>query len=215
VQALQDGRLLDLAPGEDLDLTQAAAWPDNRRLPGEALRAALLNPDVRPDPHGLKIRGAYITGPADLAGLQIPCSLYFDSCAFEQSADWSFMTVASLHFTGCAARDLTLVGATIGGQLRLEGSTLTNEGGAALVLDGIDLRGSAFLNPVTVTGEVQAIAATIGGNLRLEGATLTNECGAALVLGSARLDIGHTRPGGCEGKHRLERGPDHGVGHTG
>jgi hypothetical protein len=57
VQALKNGTPLDLARGEDLDLTQAADWPASRRMPGEALRAALLTPDVRPDPRSLKIRG--------------------------------------------------------------------------------------------------------------------------------------------------------------
>jgi hypothetical protein len=60
VQALQDGTPLDLAPGEDADVSQAADWPDNRRLWGDALPAALLKSDLKPDPHGLKIRAAYI-----------------------------------------------------------------------------------------------------------------------------------------------------------
>jgi hypothetical protein len=42
VQALQDGNMLDLAPGEDVDVGQAAGWPASRRLPGEALRGALV-----------------------------------------------------------------------------------------------------------------------------------------------------------------------------
>jgi hypothetical protein len=36
VQALQDGTALDLAPDEDVYVTQAASWPASRRLPGEA-----------------------------------------------------------------------------------------------------------------------------------------------------------------------------------
>jgi hypothetical protein len=42
VQTLQDGNMLDLAPGEDVDVGQAAGWPASRRLPGEALRGALV-----------------------------------------------------------------------------------------------------------------------------------------------------------------------------
>ena len=47
VQALEDGTMLDLAPGEGVDASQAADWPAPRRLPGEALRAALLKPGSR------------------------------------------------------------------------------------------------------------------------------------------------------------------------
>jgi len=65
VQALKDGTPLDLAPLEDVDVSLARDWPAPRRLPGEALRAALLSSDLRPDPRGLKIRAAYITGITD------------------------------------------------------------------------------------------------------------------------------------------------------
>ena len=33
MQALQDGTPLDLAPGEDVDVNQAAGWPVSHRLP--------------------------------------------------------------------------------------------------------------------------------------------------------------------------------------
>ena len=75
MQALQDGTPLDLAPGEDVDVNQAAGWPVSHRLPGEALRDALLNSDLRADPRGLTIRAAYITGPTDLADLRLPHGL--------------------------------------------------------------------------------------------------------------------------------------------
>jgi uncharacterized protein YjbI with pentapeptide repeats len=194
VQKLEDGTPLDLAPGEDVDLTQAAGWPESRRMPGEALRAALLEPNVNPDPRGLRIRGAYITGITDLADLQVSCGLHFDSCAFGQTADWSRVTVVSLRLTDCTAPSLTLNEAHIGGVLVLRGATLTNAGGDALSLDGADIKGGAFLDPVTVTGKARALGASIGGQLSLRGATLTNAGGIALSLdradikGSAFLD---------------------------
>ena len=95
VQALKNGTVLDLAPGEHVDVSQAEGWPPSRRLPGEALRATLLNSDVRPDTQGLQIRAAYITGTAGLADLRLSFGLHFDDCAFEQLADWSRLTVAS------------------------------------------------------------------------------------------------------------------------
>jgi hypothetical protein len=121
VQKLRDGTPLDLAPGEEVDVTQAASWPARCRVPGEALRAALLRSDVRPDPRGLKIRGAYITGPADLAELRLSHSLRFNSCAFEQTADMQRLTVANLQLTNCATPALVLNGAQINGFLDLDG----------------------------------------------------------------------------------------------
>jgi hypothetical protein len=187
VQELEDGTPLDLAPGEDVDVSQAPGWPASRRLPGEALRAALLTSDVRPDPRGLRIRAAYITAITDLADLRVPYGLHFDSCAFEESADWSRMTVANLRLIRCMAPGLTLDEAHIAGGLNLEGTTLTNKGGVALSLDRAEIKGSAFLNPVTVTGVVRALGATIGGELNLEGATLTNKGGDALYLDGAEI----------------------------
>jgi hypothetical protein len=190
VQALQDGTVLDLAPGEDVDVSQAAGWPASCRLPGEALRAALLNSAVWPDPRGLKIRAAYITGTTDLADLRVPYGLHFDSCAFEQSADWSRMAVASLQLTGCTMSSLTLDYAPISAVLSLSGSTLRNDGGIALSLDGADIKGDAFLNLLNATGEVRALGATVGGQFILRGATLTNEGGIALSLDGADLKLG-------------------------
>ena len=113
VRALQDGTVVDLAPGEKIHLTKAnltkvESWPKSRGLPGEALRDALLNSDIKPDPRGLKIRAAYITGITDLADLRLSLGLQFDSCVFEQPADWSRLTVASLRLTDCTMSGLTL-----------------------------------------------------------------------------------------------------------
>jgi len=205
VQTLQNGTVLDLAPGEDVDESQAAGWPASRRLPGKALRAALLNSDVQPDPRGLRIRAAYITGVTDLADLTLPFGLHFDSCAFEQSAKWSRITLTSLRLTSCTTPGLVLSQAHIGGILKLDpvtvygevrargatigelnlAGTLTNEGDIALDLDRADIKGRAALGPVDVTGEVRAVGATIV-ELYLTG-ILTNEGGVALALDRADI----------------------------
>jgi hypothetical protein len=190
VQKLEDGTLLDLAPGENVDLTQAAGWPESRRIPGEALRAALLEPNVNADPRGLRIRAAYITGINDLANLRLSFGLHFDSCAFQRSANWSGLAVASLKLIKCTTPALTLMDAQIGGALMLQGTTLIHEGREALSLDRAGIKGSAFLNPVTVTGQVRAPGATIGGQLNLRDATLTHKGGRALLLDDADIKGG-------------------------
>jgi hypothetical protein len=209
VEAIKTGTGLDLTPGEAVDPQQADSWPPSRQLPGEALRAALLQPDVTPDPRGLRIRAAHVTAEADLADLRIGHSLKFEYCAFEQPLDWSRITTSgSLGLYGCAMSSLTLdnaeikgsvflgnltatgevraVAATIGGQLDLEDANLTNEGGVALNLDSAEIKGAAFLENLTATGEVWAVAATVG-ELELDDANLTNEGGLALRLDTVRL----------------------------
>jgi len=107
-------------------------------------------------------------------------ALILDHAEIRGSAMLSSVTV-----TG-AVRAL---GASIGGQLGLEGAKLTNEGGNALILHRADLKGNAYLERVTATGEVRANGASIGGQLDLEGATLTNEGGHALAFDAARLNV--------------------------
>jgi hypothetical protein len=211
VQALHDGGVLDFASGEDVEVTQAAAWPVSRRLPGEALRAALLEPDVRPNPQGLKIRAAYITGLADLADLRLPHGLSFDFCAFEHPADWQGLTVANLHMTDCMIPALTLDevhidgtldlaglaatrvmanGAIIGADLKLTKATLTNEGDIALALDRAHVKGNADLTRLTATGQLWANGVIIGWQLDLTKAELTNNGGDALNLDGADVKGG-------------------------
>jgi len=136
VQALQDGTVLDLCPGEEIDVTQAASWPALRRLPGEALRRALLTPDAQPDPRGLTIRGAYITGPTDLAGLRLPHGLRFDSCAFEQRVDCSGLTIANLHFAHCTTPALIIAEAHIDGMVDLDGLAATVVAAQGAIIGG-------------------------------------------------------------------------------
>jgi hypothetical protein len=212
VQALQDGAVLDFAPGKNVvDLPEAAGWPVSRKLPGEALRAALLKPDVRPNPRGLRIRAAYITGLTDLADLGLAHGLSFDYCGFQQPANWQRLTVANLHLTDCmmpaltldevhidgtldltglAATEVMANGASIGADLNLTKATLTNHGGKALSLDHAEVKGNALLTELSATGELWANGAIIGWQLDLQRAKLINEDGDALNLNGADVKGG-------------------------
>jgi hypothetical protein len=210
VQAIQTGTMLDLAPGETADPQQAENWPTSRRLPGEALRAALLWSDVTPDPRGLHIRAAQITGEVDFTGLHVGHSLQFEYCALEQPLDWSRITISGiLGLYQCVTPSLTLdnaeikggaflgnmtatgevraIGATIGGELNLSDANLTNQGGTALNLDGTEIKGGAYFTNLTATGEVRAVDATIGRQLNLRDANLTNQGGTALNLDGTEI----------------------------
>lgn len=74
--------------------------------------------------------------------------------------------------------------------LSLWGTTLTNNGRHALVLERADIKGHAALQRLDVNGEVWAVGVTIGGQLKLEGANLSNEGRTALSLDRADIKGG-------------------------
>jgi hypothetical protein len=211
VQAIEAGTMLDLAPGKtNIDARQADNWSASRQLPGEAIRAALLHPHLKPDPRGLKIRAARIIGEVDLAELHVRHSLQFICCAFERPLNWSRLTISGiLSLYACATSSLFLDGAEvkgdtilaeltatgevtaysakIGGNLNLEDAVLSNEGGIALGLVTAEIKGSAILRHLTATGEFRAYGARIG-QLELQSATLQNEGGFVLSLDGAEIN---------------------------
>ncbi|WP_141754342.1 hypothetical protein [Streptomyces agglomeratus] len=87
-----------------------------------------------------------------------------------------------------------LLDAHISGDLSLRGATLTNEAGAALVADGLEVGSSAVLAGLTATGHgekgtVRLPGAHITGQLLLvDDAKLTNEAGPALVADGLQVD---------------------------
>jgi hypothetical protein len=107
--------------------------------------------------------------------------------------------------------ELRLLGATIGGQLLLDGATLSNESGAALLADGVTVaggmscgdgftaRGDLRLPGAHVTagldfygaeviGRLVLFGAHVRADLVLDGATLSNESGRALSGDRLRVD---------------------------
>jgi hypothetical protein len=213
--AARRGQLHDFASGvADLDLDPAggAAWPRERQVPAELLRTILLEPDLRPDPRGLRLRGAVITGILDLDHAVLPCPLMFIRSHFTQPPTLRYTTLPGLSLANCDLPGLDLDGARVDGaallggltatggvralraqitgQLGLQEATLTNEGGTALSLDGARVDGGAFLGGLTATGGVRAQGAQITGQLSLQKATLTNKGGTALNLDGARVDGG-------------------------
>lgn len=214
-RAARTGYRLDAAPGIadiDLDAGQGGVWLSHRRLPAELVRLVLLDPNLQPDPRGLKLRGFTLTGVLDLEATALPCPLHLQSCTLRQPPLLLNATVPAFGMSGCYSPGLRLdgarigadlalcglistgevcaVGAHIGGHLDLQGATLTNPDGCALDLADVQITGGADLEQLTATGEVRAVGTHIGGALNLQGATLTNPGGDALVLYNTRIDGG-------------------------
>ena len=92
--------------------------------------------------------------------------------------------IRAIHVNG----GVSALGAAIGFNLDLDGASLNNPDGDALVLSGARITGSVFgRKPFCVTGMVSAIGATIGATLDLDGASLNNPDGDALVLSRAHI----------------------------
>ncbi|MFT4218280.1 MAG: hypothetical protein QM619_14000 [Micropruina sp.] len=225
VTAACTGKLLDLADGEDADPANADQWPDDRRVPADAIRTALLTPDLKPDPRGLRLWGADVTGALDLDYATLPCQLTLTHCRFNEPILMQGASLQALTLSGSHVRSLDLDGAHITGSVFLDqgfnatgqvrangahiegllgmrGATLTNPNGDALSLDGAHITTDVFLDQgFNATGQVRAIGAQIGGQLNMRGATLTNPGSNALTLdgahitGSVILDAGFTATG--------------------
>jgi hypothetical protein len=183
------------------------------------------------DPRGLRIVGAEIVEPLELDGLSVLSPLALEYSRVRAGASLAGIELPRLSLRGSHVHPgvggtaLNLDGAritggmilddgftatgmvralraTIGGDLTMDGATLTNKHGDALNLDGTHLSGFTLLRNGLTTGVVRAVGATIGGPLVMDGATLTNKHGDALNLDGARTGVVLLRNGCTTGMVR-------------
>jgi hypothetical protein len=167
--------------------------PDNRRL------------------RALRLTGARLDGVLDLEAAVLECDLVLTDCCFDapinlRDAQASAIRLPGCHLPGITANGLRvrsnlnlrsvvtthgevrLIGAHIGGQLSLDGASLTNPNGTALQTDSLTVDQSMFCrNGFTAQGEVRMIGAHIG-NLEFDGASLTNPDGSVLTADNLTVD---------------------------
>lgn len=211
-EAVRTGQLLDLAPDfadASLEASNGDAWPVNRHVPAVLLRSILLDPDLIPDPLGLQLRGALVTGALDLDQAELPCRLAVVQSRFTAPMTLENATIPSLILIGSYLPALSFASARVGGdvdlarlkapggvrannarvdgQLILVDAEVANDDGPALDLQSARIGGSAFLTRLTTSGEVRALRAEITAQLGLEDAVLVNEGGPALSLDGARI----------------------------
>jgi adhesin HecA-like repeat protein len=93
-----------------------------------------------------------------------------------------------------ADAEVSLVGAHVGGQLSFRSARLSNEHGAALKADHLEVDGDIFFGaaedgqPFDATGELRLPRAHVGGQLSFHGARLTNQNGPALNADGLQVD---------------------------
>ena len=165
VERVGRGEWLDLAAGDEaVDEAAMRSWGESR-----ACRASVIRDILRgrlaadPDPHGLRLRGARITGRLDLENVTADVHLELRDCLLEEGVLAQSARLAFVGLTGCQIEHPT--------EPPLGGARLTC---SALCLDGAKIIGHAGGGAVDLSG------ARIGGTLDCIGVQLRNDSGPAL-----------------------------------
>lgn len=190
VEHVSRGEWLDLAAHDGaVDEAAMRSWGDSRTCRATVIRDILRGRlAVDPDPHGLRLRGARITGQLDLANITTDVSLQLKDCLLE---------------AGIFARDARLASVSLAGS-QLERSAEPPLYAEGLACGVLDLSGARIIGNADA-GAVRLVGAHIVGSLYCRRATLRNESGPALsgdalqVDQSMFLSDGFTASGADEG----------------
>jgi hypothetical protein len=165
VQRVGCGERLDLTE-DDAAVDEAAmrSWGDSR-----ACRATVIRDILRgrlaadPDPHGLRLRGARVTGRLDLENLTTDVNLELVDCLLEE---------------GIVARDARLAGLALEG-CQLEHPAEPPVAGERLTCSVLSLNNARVIGHADL-GAVRLVGARVSGELDCTGAELRNDSGPAL-----------------------------------
>jgi hypothetical protein len=102
VEHVRRGEWLDLAADDQVDEAMMRSWDEDRNCRATVIRDILrgrLAPD--PDPHGLRLRGARISGRLDLESLRTDINLELSDCLIEDGVLARNARLATVVLTGC------------------------------------------------------------------------------------------------------------------
>src|SRR6266566_9459619 len=133
MSAVSEGEVLAAsASGRVLDCTDGSS---RRTFDAGLLRRCCRELKDQIDPRGLRLHGAAITGPMDLAGLDVPFPLRFEDCEFDSPLVLEGALLHELALTGCSRvpgmlanglrvrRDIDLSPSRVSGAHRTSAST--------------------------------------------------------------------------------------------
>ncbi len=160
------GEWLDLTAGDEVvDETAMRSWGDDRTCHAAVIRDILRGRlAADPDPHGLRLRGARISGQLDLENLSTDVNLELRDCVLEDGVLARDARLASVRLAGCR------IGQRAGPPL--DAARLAC---SVLALTGARIIGHAERGAVDLSG------ARIGGVFDCAGAELRNDSGPALI----------------------------------
>jgi hypothetical protein len=165
VEHVGRGDWLDLAAGDEaVDETAMRSWGESRTCRAAVIRDILRGRLVAdPDPHGLRLQGARITGRIDLESLATDVNLELRFCLLEEGVMARAARLRAFSLVGCQIEHPA--------EPPLEGSLLT--------CSVLSLRGARVIGHAD-RGAVILFGAHIGGSLTCTGAQLRNDSGPAL-----------------------------------
>ncbi|TVQ41017.1 MAG: hypothetical protein EA356_00645 [Geminicoccaceae bacterium] len=167
-----------------------------RRVRADLLRFLLLGQGDAPRLHekGLRVAGAWITGPLDLEGCRIGCDIGLVDCHFEARLNLRGARIDAIFLDGAVLPGLTadrlearggvylrgsrvegsvvLPGARLGGELVLDGAAVEVLEGVAVDADRLEVAGGVLLRGATIKGTVRIAGARIGADLDATGAVM-------------------------------------------
>ena len=235
-RAVEAGELVDLRAGdaEVDDPASGAEWGRERTVGSDLLYELLTKRE--PMPRAVVLRGARISGGLNLEAATLACPLILEDCFFGGPVNLREARAEVVRLTGCRlpclaadqletrgdldltdsiAAIISLRGAHVGGDFRLNGATLT--GGSwpldlagatlvpprgdlatgdgrpkklALAADGLRVDTDMFCRGLAAQGAVRLLGAHVVGQLSVSGATLSNEGGPALSADGLKVDGG-------------------------
>ena len=182
VDHVSRGETLDLAAdNEEIDEAAMRSWGDSRICRASVIRDILRGRlAADPDPHGLQLRGARITGRIDLDSLTTDLDFELTDCLLEE---------------GLVARDARLF------TLVLTGCHLEHPAEPPLAVDRLTCS-LIYLHKVTIIGHVESGAlslagAHIAGPLICTTVSLDNDSGSALDASGLQTGQDLILTGGC------------------
>ena len=196
-QALVDhvrrGKWLDLAGDEAVDEASMRSWGESRTCRAWVIRDILRGRLVAdPDPHGLRLRGARISGRLDLENLNTDVSLELNDCFLEEGVLAKDAHLTRLGLAGC----------------QIEHATEPPFDAERLTCGVLALNGARIISH-TKHGAVRLSGAHIGGQLDCAGAELRNDSGPALAADGLQVGQDMYLSGGftATGSGERRRGP--------
>ena len=201
VDHVRRGERLDLAAdGEVVDEAAMRSWGDSRTCRASVIREILRGRlAADPDPHGLRLRGARISGRLDLENLTTDVNFELTDCLLEEGVLARDARLASVGLTGCL----------------LEHPAEPPLDAGRLTCTRLDLSRATIIGHAE-DGAVSLPGAHIGGQLDCTGAILRNDSGPALLadglqVGQAMFLRGRFTATGS-GKHGAVRVPGAHIG---
>ena len=175
VEHVGRGEWLNLAADDEaVDEAAMRSWGDSRTCRADVIRDILRGRLVAdPDPRGLRLQGARISGRLDLENLRTDVNLQLKDCFLEEGVFARDARLASVSLMGC----------------QLEHPAEPPLSADGLTCGVVDLRNARIIGKVGA-GAVRLIGAHISGGLLCNGASLHDDSGPALNGDALQVDQG-------------------------